>query len=101
MSTARMPTVFVPHGGGPWPFVDFGFDRRELEPLAEYLRSLVRQLAVRPTALLVVSAHWEAPVPTVMPGERPPLLFDYYDFPPEAYRISWPAPGDPQLAARV
>ena len=25
LSASRMPVVFVPHGGGPWPFVDVGF----------------------------------------------------------------------------
>jgi aromatic ring-opening dioxygenase catalytic subunit (LigB family) len=51
--------------------------------------------------LLVVSAHWEEKVPTVMTAPRPPILYDYYGFPPEAYAIEWPAPGDPALAERV
>lgn len=29
------------------------------------------------------------------------MLYDYYGFPPESYRITWPAPGEPALAARV
>ena len=29
------------------------------------------------------------------------MLYDYYGFPPESYRITWPAPGDPNLAQRV
>ena len=49
----------------------------------------------------MVSAHWEEAVPTVMTAERPPMLYDYYGFPPESYQITWPAPGDPALAARV
>jgi aromatic ring-opening dioxygenase catalytic subunit (LigB family) len=97
----RMPVVFIPHGGGPWPFVDLGIDRGEFDALAGYLRGLSRAPAVRPEALLVISAHWEAPVPTVISGERPPLLYDYYNFPPAAYTIEWPAPGHPGLAARV
>src|SRR5689334_4254312 len=36
-----------------------------------------------------------------MSGEHPPMLYDYYGFPPESYRITWPAPGDPALAGRV
>ena len=55
----------------------------------------------RPRALLVVSAHWEEEVPTLMTAERPGMLYDYYGFPPDAYTITWPAPGDPGLAARV
>src|SRR5262245_3716152 len=101
MSTTRMPVVFIPHGGGPWPFVDVGFPKEDVEALAAYLRS-VRELPPRPPlALLVVSAHWETPVPTVMTSPHPPILYDYSGFPPESYRITWPAPGNPQLAARV
>jgi aromatic ring-opening dioxygenase catalytic subunit (LigB family) len=36
-----------------------------------------------------------------MNGEKPPLLFDYYGFPPESYQLTWPAPGAPALAQRV
>ncbi len=98
----RMPVAYIPHGGGPWPFVDLGFgDKRELDALAAYLRALGSAPPKAPAALLVISAHWEEPVPTVMTSARPPMLYDYYGFPPEAYRITWPAPGQPQLAARV
>jgi aromatic ring-opening dioxygenase catalytic subunit (LigB family) len=97
----RMPVVFLPHGGGPWPFVEMGLNQEDVAALAEYLRGVGKLAPERPQALLVVSAHWEAAVPTVMTAERPPLYYDYYGFPPESYRIAWPAPGDPALAARV
>jgi aromatic ring-opening dioxygenase catalytic subunit (LigB family) len=99
---SRMPVVFLPHGGGPWPFVDVGFGTRdELDGLAAYLRG-VRSVPKAPTrALLVVSAHWEERVPTVMNGAHPPMFYDYYGFPPASYAITWPAPGEPRLAARV
>jgi aromatic ring-opening dioxygenase catalytic subunit (LigB family) len=101
-SGSRMPVVYIPHGGGPWPFVDLGFgDPAELEKLATHLRSLPSMTPTKPRALLVISAHWEERAPTVMTGEKPPLLFDYYGFPPESYKLTWPAPGDPALAARV
>jgi aromatic ring-opening dioxygenase catalytic subunit (LigB family) len=76
-------------------------DRAELDGMAAYLRSLAALPPSRPKALLVVSAHWEEAVPTVQTAARPPMLYDYYGFPPEAYTISWPAPGQPELAARV
>jgi len=98
----RLPTLYLPHGGGPWPFVELPmFDPREIAALAEYLRALPAQLPERPRALLVISAHWEAAVPTVMTAAHPALFYDYYGFPPESYRITWPAPGAPELAARV
>lgn len=99
---ARMPVYFIPHGGGPWPFVELPmFDKAGQDELAAFLRELPDALPARPKALLVISAHWEARVPNVMTGEQPPMLYDYYGFPPESYEIQWPAPGDPTLAARV
>ncbi|MGD0676088.1 MAG: class III extradiol ring-cleavage dioxygenase [Polyangiaceae bacterium] len=101
-TSTRMPVLYLPHGGGPWPFVDLRFSSRsETEALTAYLVSVAAIAPAKPRALLVVSAHWEAPTPTVMTGERPPLYFDYYGFPPETYRLTWPAPGDPRLAART
>ena len=101
-ASARAPLVYLPHGGGPWPFLDEPFgDPAENERLAAYLRALASLPPSPPRALLVVSAHWEAPVATVTTSARPPLLYDYYGFPPEAYRVTWPAPGAPEVAARV
>lgn len=97
-----MPVAFLPHGGGPWPFVELGFgDKDELASLAAYLRSVKDLPKAPPKALLVVSAHWEESVPTVMTSQAPPMLYDYYGFPPESYTITWPAPGEPKLAARA
>lgn len=56
----------------------------------------------KPTAILMVSAHWEAsPAVRVTSSPSPPMLFDYYGFPPEAYEFSYLPPGDPTLAKRV
>jgi aromatic ring-opening dioxygenase catalytic subunit (LigB family) len=99
---ARLPVAYLPHGGGPWPFIERGFGApAELAQLTSYLRALPPSTGEKPRAVLVISAHWEEPVATVMTGERPPLLYDYYGFPPEAYTVTWPAPGDPAVAARV
>lgn len=98
----RMPVAFLPHGGGPWPFVDLGFgDKAGADALRAYLESVKALPKTAPKALLVISAHWEEAVPTVMTSEKPPMLYDYYGFPPESYRITWPAPGSPTVAARV
>lgn len=102
MRSTRMPTAFLPHGGGPWPFVDLGFGPKDQsDRLRAYLEAVPSTLPMAPRALLVISAHWEEAVPTVMTAERPPMLYDYSGFPPESYTITWPAPGAPQLAQRV
>lgn len=98
---SRMPVVFAPHGGGPWPFVDIGLPASEVESLADYLRSLREVPKRAPRALLVISAHWEEAVPTVMTNAKPALLFDYYGFPEASYRLTWDAPGAPDVAERV
>lgn len=100
---ARQPVIYLPHGGGPWPWMDpavFG-PRVALHALRRYLEELPATLPEPPRALLVCTAHWEARVPTVSSAARPGMLYDYSGFPPETYRIVWPAPGDPALAARV
>jgi aromatic ring-opening dioxygenase catalytic subunit (LigB family) len=102
MKSDRQPVVFVPHGGGPWPFVSTPFGApAELDALKSYLTAIASAPKTPPKAVLVISAHWEEPVPTVMSSARPPMLYDYYGFPPESYQIEWPTPGDPVLANRV
>jgi len=98
----RMPVVFAPHGGGPWPFVKtrFGTDAEQGD-LRAWLTAMAQIPKEKPKAILVVSAHWEEAGPTVMSAAKPPMLYDYYGFPPESYQITWPAPGDPKLAAHV
>jgi aromatic ring-opening dioxygenase catalytic subunit (LigB family) len=54
-----------------------------------------------PRAIVMVSGHWETPVPTVNVSPAPGMLFDYYGFPAHTYQLRYPAPGDPALAARV
>jgi aromatic ring-opening dioxygenase catalytic subunit (LigB family) len=69
--------------------------------LQAYLAALPAALPARPDALLIVSAHWETPRPTVLAAAQPGMLYDYSNFPAHTYRIHYPAPGNPRLAARV
>jgi len=98
--TARMPTYFLSHGGGPWPYMTGPF-RKNFDWLEKSLQDIPRQLPQRPKAVLVVTGHWEAPVFTVSSSPAPGMLYDYSGFPEETYRIKYPAPGSPALAARV
>jgi aromatic ring-opening dioxygenase catalytic subunit (LigB family) len=98
----RLPAIYLSHGGGPWPFMDLGpAMTAAMQPLADYLGGLIGTLPQRPCAVLMVSAHWEAPVATLMTSPAPPMLYDYTGFPPSTYRLQWPAPGAPELAPRV
>ncbi len=96
-----LPTFFINHGGGPCFFLEPGPMRDAWAGLEDYLRGFVATLPARPRAILAVSGHWAEAEPTVNAGARPPLLYDYGGFPAHTYRLTWPAPGDPALAARV
>ncbi|NLD69259.1 MAG: dioxygenase [Limnobacter sp.] len=95
-----MPSFYVPHGAGPCFFMDWNppgaWDR-----MAAFLKGLRETLPARPTAIVLVSGHWLEPTFTLTGHERPPLIFDYYGFPPHTYELRYPAPGQPALAAQA
>lgn len=102
MNPGRLPTFYIPHGGGPCFFMDPPPGMPTLwDAMAAYLRALLQLAGTRPKALLVISAHWECPRPTLLTAAQPGLLFDYYGFPEHTYHLTWPAPGAPQLVPRV
>jgi aromatic ring-opening dioxygenase catalytic subunit (LigB family) len=93
------PALYIPHGGGPCFFMD---DPQGMwTGLADYLRGLPDSLAERPSAILVVSGHWETRGFAFTGADNPPLLFDYYGFPQHTYELRYDAPGDPDLAKRA
>ena len=95
-SEKRAQIVYFSHGGGPLPILgDPGH-----KAMVGFMQSLPSKLR-RPDAILVISAHWEESVPTLLGADRPELFYDYYGFPDEAYRVTYPAPGSPELARKV
>lgn len=92
----RMPVIYLPHGGGPMPLLNDP-DHREL---TAFMRDIGARVS-KPQAILVISAHWEEPVTTILSSPAPGMLYDYYGFPPESYEFKYPAPGNPALAARI
>lgn len=96
----RQPTFFLSHGGGPWPFMGGDF-RQGHAQLEASLQALPASLPAAPKAILMISAHWEAPAFTVMTSPAPGMLYDYGGFPAHTYEVVYPAPGDPALAERV
>ena len=95
------PTFFINHGGGPCFFLEPGPMRRAWRELEEHLRGFMARLDERPRAVLILSGHWEEDRPTVNAGAHPPLIYDYEGFPHYTYRLTFPAPGAPDVADRV
>lgn len=100
MTSPRLPTFFISHGGGPWPWMTDRLAGR-YDRLAAALRQMPHLVGVAPKAVLMVSAHWEAPEFTAMAHPQPPMIYDYYGFPDYTYQITYAAPGMPSLATRV
>jgi aromatic ring-opening dioxygenase catalytic subunit (LigB family) len=93
----RFPAVFVNHGGGPMPLLG------KQPALVQNMKDIVKKhLPQRmPKAVVVLSAHWESNPIEITSAAKPPLVFDYYGFPPETYKYEYPAPGSPDLAQRI
>ena len=88
-----LPTLFLSHGA-PTLALSQG-------PAAAFLRSLAGELPTRPTAILVVSAHWETEKPTVSSTKQNATIHDFGNFGPQLHAMRYDAPGAPDVAART
>ncbi len=87
------PALFVSHGS-PMVALDSDSYPKALRAFGEGVQGA--------RALVVVSAHWETPGEVrVTAWEQSPLIYDFYGFPEPLYRLKYPAPGAPALAADV
>ncbi len=97
--TQRLPTYFISHGGGPWPWLPDM--RKMLHSLEVSLANMPKEIGVKPKAILMVSGHWEEDDFAVMSSPTPGMVYDYGGFPPFTYQIKYAAPGAPDVAKRV
>jgi aromatic ring-opening dioxygenase catalytic subunit (LigB family) len=96
MTKGKHRVLFLSHGGGPLPLLGHQ-GHIEMVQTLQHISSRIN----KPSAIIVVSAHWEEDIPTVTSGAKPSLIYDYYGFPDESYDIQYPCPAEPLLARYV
>ena len=89
--------------GGPLPAIYLGHGAPPLleDPLWMAELGDWAQAMTRPSSIIIVSAHWQSAPMAISATERVPLVYDFYGFPEHYYRMTYDAPGAPELAARV
>ncbi len=70
-------------------------------PARTFLEGLAEELSSKPEAIVVISAHYDAPVTSITSGLHPSTIYDFGSFPPALYEMVYPAPGAPDLAKRI
>jgi 4,5-DOPA dioxygenase extradiol len=87
-----MPALYLSHGAP--PLFDDGPWMRQLFNWSQALP--------KPTAILIVSAHWEsAPLSLSASGPNTPLVYDFGGFDRRYFEMTYPTPNAAALAARV
>ncbi len=90
-ASGPLPALYLGHGAP--PLLD---DPLWMGELAAWSAALPRTKAI-----LIVSAHWQTAPMALSATRTVPLVYDFYGFPQRSYDLAYPAPGAPDLAARV
>ncbi|MDX2266165.1 MAG: class III extradiol ring-cleavage dioxygenase [Hyphomicrobiales bacterium] len=88
MTPQALPALFLAHGAPDLTLTD--------RPAKQFMEGLGETLP-RPRAILAVSAHWEASIPTLTAAEAPETVHDFSGWPDALYDIRYPAKTAPWL----
>jgi 4,5-DOPA dioxygenase extradiol len=88
----KLPSLFLSHGSP--NFILYDSDTRD------FWRDIGVKLP-RPSAILIMSAHFTTAQPAFEKGATPGMIYDFGGFEPELYQMTYPAPGAPALAEKA
>ena len=108
----RQPAIFINHGGGPMPLLQmldkdkkpltFHGNIEDQTPIINSCKTMGKLIKkYKPTAILIISAHWVQDTPTVIYQKKPSLLYDYYNFDPISYHLSFQSSCDIDLTQKL
>lgn len=92
MKKTIMPAIFIGHGSPT--------NAIEKNEFTSAWQSLGKQLP-KPKAILCISAHWYLEETLISNAEKPELIYDFFGFPDELYKVKYPVSGSPELAKQV
>lgn len=87
-----IPSFFMAHGA---PRIAL-----EQNSYVDALKQVAKEFP-QPRAIVLFSAHWEQPLQRISDIQSYETIHDFGGFSPELYQITYPAPGDPQLASKI
>jgi 4,5-DOPA dioxygenase extradiol len=88
-STAEMPVLFLGHGSP--------MNAIENNEFTNMWQELGKTLS-RPSAILIISAHWETNGTFVTAMDKPKTIHDFGGFPKALFDVEYAAPGSPSFA---